>query len=313
MSEIRIVEVLQLLRAIGENGVKTTKLRRYLVDSLSGVGERFEKLILFLESIELLTLKNDRVLSMIDSKTVTKEQIIFRIFSSKKYASEFTSSCKSVKLISNKHKLVRINFSRVSIEFLWFVLLLKQLGVFIEEHKPIYRLNSEWFDRFMDFLSLSTSHIDSENFISPCQYEKNIQRNLEIGFTAEQFVVKYERARLANHPLVDKIVHVAVENAAAGFDILSFDSEEDLSLNRKIEVKSWSEKKEFYFSANEFSVATTAKQSYFLYLVNRKKMNNSGYSPEVIQNPTEKIFQDEDGWKIEPDGWKIEQKGGYLN
>ena len=37
-------------------------------------------------------------------------------------------------------------------------------------------------------------------------------------------------------------------------------------------------------------------------------MNISGYDPEVIQNPVEKIFQDENSWKIYPDGWKIEQK-----
>lgn len=307
MSDIRLPEILRLVHAISKDGVDKSKLRLYLIDSLPGIGGRFDTLVSFLESIDLLVLKDDQVFATRDSKTITEELIVSQLFSSAKFAVEFTSFCNSVKLISRKHRIIHLNISRVSKEFIWFVLLLKQLGVFVEEHKPIYRLSSEWFDGFMKFLTLSSFQVNSGNSISPIQHAKNVQNNLENGLAAEQFVIKIERARLANHPLVDKIKHVAVENTAAGFDILSFDSVEDLNPNRKIEVKSWIDKKIFFLSANEFAVATEAKQNYFLYLVDRKKMNNSGYYPEVIQNPVEKIFQDEDGWKINPDGWKIEE------
>ena len=307
MSDIRSHEVLRLLRIVSKDGVDENNLRLFLIDSLQGIGERFEKLISFLESIDLLVLENGQMFATIDSNKVTNELIISKIFSSKKYSSEFVSFCQSVKLISKKHKIVNLNFSRVSKEFLWFVLLLKQLGVLIEDQKPIYRLNSEWFDEFMTFISLSSFHLNSGNSVSPQQHAMNVQKNLEIGLAAEQFVIKIEKARLANHPLVDKITHVAVVNTAAGFDILSFDNVEDLNPNRKIEVKSWIDKKVFFFSANEFAVAAEAKEDYFLYLVDRKKMNNSGYYPEVIRNPVENIFQKENSWKIRSDGWKIEQ------
>lgn len=312
MFDIRSHEVLRLLRAISKNGVSASSLRLYLIDSYVGIGGRFENLISFLELIDLLTIENNQVFAKINPNNITEEVIVSKIFSSENIADRFVSSCKSVELISRKRKIVHLNFSHVSNEFLWFVLLLKQLGVFVEEHNPIYRLNSEWFDGFMTFLSLHSFNIVSRQSISPHQYQKQIQKNLEIGLTAEKFVIMVERTRLANHPFVDKIKHVAVENAAAGFDILSFDSVKDLNPNRKIEVKSWIDKKIFFLSANEFAVATEEKQNYFLYLVDRKKMNNPGYFPEVIQNPVEKIFRNSDVWKIESDGWKIESKDNFA-
>ena len=59
--------------------------------------------------------------------------------------------------------------------------------------------------------------------------------------------MKFEKARLADHTLVENIRHVAIENTTAGFDILSFNSVKDLNPNRKIEVKSWAENKYFFF------------------------------------------------------------------
>ena len=120
--------------------------------------------------------------------------------------------------------------------------------------------------------------------------------------------MEYEKLRLSGHPMLDKIEHVAIENVAAGFDILSFNNTKEPVLSRKIEVKSWLGKKLFYFSAKEYEIADEEKENYYLYLVDRKGMTDADYSPDIIQNPVANLFRSESDWQVEPDGWKIEYR-----
>ena len=57
------------------------------------------------------------------------------------------------------------------------------------------------------------------------------------GRIAEEWVLGWERDRLAGHIFVDAVRSVSDENAAAGFDILSFDGLRTLSHDRFFEVK----------------------------------------------------------------------------
>ena len=107
---------------------------------------------------------------------------------------------------------------------------------------------------------------------------------------------------------MDKITHVSAENTAAGFDILSFNKINDLSLSRMIEVKSWTSQKEFFFSANEYAVAAKARHNYNIYLVDRKSMDNADYFLEVIRDPVGQIFLSGSDWNIVPDSRKIESQ-----
>ena len=309
--DIRSQEAIRLLRTITMQGVNEVDLRLVLIDSVQGIGGRFEDLVSFLESINLLVRKSGRIIATINSTEITNELLISKIFSSKHIADDFVFFCQSVKLIPNEHNDVHVNQSRISLEFVWFIRLLRELEVLIEVRKPIYRLNTRWFDEFMAFIQSGSFHVKKSIVISPEQYAINLEKNLENGLAAEKFVIKFEKSRLAGHPLIDKIEHVSRENTAAGFDILSFDSVEDLSPNRMIEVKSWIDEKIFYLTANEFNVATKGKQNYCIYLVDRKKMYSSGYCPEVIQNPVKKLFQEESSWVIEPNDWKIEQLDSF--
>ena len=64
-------------------------------------------------------------------------------------------------------------------------------------------------------------------------------------------------------------------------------------LNRFIEVKSFSGNESFFWSRNEIDVAKIKENEYFLYLVDRTKMNNDGYEPIIIQNPYEHVLNNE--------------------
>ena len=93
----------------------------------------------------------------------------------------------------------------------------------------------------------------------------------------------------------------------AGYDIASYNSEEDTFLNRFIEVKSFEgEKPYFFWSKNEFRESKIRKNQYWLYLVNRNKINDNDYYPTMINNPFENILQNDD-WKKSIENYKIQQ------
>ena len=305
MSNIRRAEVLALLRAVRLEGVRNDSLRLLLIDRFPGIGGRFTRIVSFLESLGLVVLTENQIFGKRDPQTISEELLVSTVLASEVLATNFMFHCKSVILDSVNSKRVILNTSKVSKNFLWFILLLEQLDVFDSDHRPNLYLNPNWFDEFIAFLDLSSMR-NTGKIVSPSQYTRSVQKKLENGHAAEKFVVEYEKTRLSSHPLVDKIKHVATENTAAGFDILSFNSTKDLSLNRMIEVKSWADRKNLFFSTNEYDVAADAGENYFLYLVDRKIMDNVNYRPEIIQNPAKVLFRCGDDWKVEPDGWKIE-------
>jgi hypothetical protein len=92
-------------------------------------------------------------------------------------------------------------------------------------------------------------------------------RNQKLGNAGEEFVLRYEKARLIHHSkesLSDKIELVSSYNDAAGFDIRSFDID---GCDRFIEVKTTTCGKEFpfYLTHNEVTISKKLTEKYFLY------------------------------------------------
>ncbi|GIP30280.1 hypothetical protein J23TS9_54100 [Paenibacillus sp. J23TS9] len=127
------------------------------------------------------------------------------------------------------------------------------------------------------------------------------------GQEAEEFVLKYEKSRLANHRFSNKILRISEIDVNAGYDIISFNSQNSSLLDRLIEVKSYAKEQGFYWSKNEVEVAKTKKSMYYLYLVDRDKMNEDGYSPSIIFNPYELVFESKD-WTKEAQSWFFRKK-----
>jgi hypothetical protein len=89
-----------------------------------------------------------------------------------------------------------------------------------------------------------------------------------MGLAAERVVVEYERDRLGPE-FASRVEHVALSNAAAGFDVQSVTLQSSCDiLPRFIEVKAVSPTDyRFYWSANEMVVARTFGSWYYLYLL----------------------------------------------
>ena len=132
--------------------------------------------------------------------------------------------------------------------------------------------------------------------------KKQLEDNELAGEKAELFVVEYEKKRIGS-PLCENIKRISEIDVAAGYDIVSFNSSDSLEPDRFIEVKAVSASG-FFWSKNEYEVAKLKGDSYYLYLVELGRIDETGYVPEMIQNPTSIIMQ-ADGWLVEAQSYHI--------
>lgn len=61
----------------------------------------------------------------------------------------------------------------------------------------------------------------------------------------------------------------------------------------------------FYWTRNEVETAKRLQEKYFIYLIDREKINNPNYEPVMIPNPIENILENND-WCKNIDKYYIE-------
>ena len=135
------------------------------------------------------------------------------------------------------------------------------------------------------------------------QLKRQLEENELAGEKAEVFVFEYERKRLGQ-PLSEKVRRISEIDVTAGYDIVSFDSNQSSEPDRFIEVKAVSNAG-FYWSRNEYEIAKLKGATYYLYLVNLNRINEQDYSPQMIQNPAINIM-DTDEWFVESQSYYVE-------
>lgn len=160
-----------------------------------------------------------------------------------------------------------------------------------------------WIKREKEFLPYSKNCTPTsiESFFE-IQKLKN-----QYGQEAEEFVLNYEKTRLLHHSSVNLVRRISNFDIGAGYDIVSFESQDSQFFDRFIEVKSYKRFMEFYWSKNEINVAEIKRNNYFLYLVNREQLDNINYQPIIIQNPFHNIFNNQD-WQKESQNWLVKYK-----
>jgi len=137
------------------------------------------------------------------------------------------------------------------------------------------------------------------------ELEKSLEQKQIYGAEAEVYVLAFEQKRLATHSGFENIERISEYDVGAGYDIVSFDKLESDELDRFIEVKSFSGTPSFHWSRNEIDVARFKKGQYFIYLVDRDKMNEVDYIPTIIQNPYERVLADDNEWNKVVDSYFI--------
>ena len=120
---------------------------------------------------------------------------------------------------------------------------------------------------------------------------KEYQR--ELGRQAEAWVLEFEKKRLYGHRLIDKIKIISEYSVNSGYDIVSFHDLASEQYDRFIEVKSFNKQIGFYWSRNELKVAKKIGCNYYVYLIDRSRLDKENYEPTLIENAYSKIFLSE--------------------
>ena len=119
---------------------------------------------------------------------------------------------------------------------------------------------------------------------------------IDDGIESEEFVLKFEEQRLGFKKDIER---VSLIDDTAGYDIASFEKNTDREFNRFIEVKSYERRLGFYWTKNEKRIAEYLKEKYYIYLVDRSQILDSGYIPIIIKNPSLASLQNDYACEVE--------------
>lgn len=136
------------------------------------------------------------------------------------------------------------------------------------------------------------------------QLKKQLEQQELQGEAAELFVMEYEKRRLFATDKEESIKRISVIDVAAGYDILSYESEASLEYDRFIEVKSFSGNTHFYWSENEIETAKLYEDKYYIYLIDASLVNSKEYKPVIIKNPAKAILGSE-AWIMSPTSFMV--------
>ncbi len=161
---------------------------------------------------------------------------------------------------------------------------------------------STWF--FEEVIPLIENSRIGKNSLASLKSKQKIQEDM--GLKAERFVLSYEKIERCKHPKSNNIKIISSMDVSAGYDIKSYKNDKSVLLDKFIEVKSYSKNSlYFYWSKNEIEVAKQEQNNYFLYLVNRDKINNKDYHPLIIQYPYKNILNNKN-WQKDCQKWRFE-------
>lgn len=135
------------------------------------------------------------------------------------------------------------------------------------------------------------------------QLKVKLEKNALAGAMAEKFVLEFERKRLSKS-MRDKIRIISNIDVAAGYDIVSYETQYSTEIDRFIEVKAVNNEIGFYWSENEYEVAKLKGTKYYLYLVNLENISKEDYRPMIICNPANSIMKSEN-WLVEAQTYHV--------
>lgn len=147
---------------------------------------------------------------------------------------------------------------------------------------------------------------------SPKKLEKDLKDKKQLGDDAEKLIFKKEQEKVNQINPSLKVDHVALRDVSAGYDIQSFEKQDDRVEKIYIEVKAVSKSNyKFHLSVKERQTANKLKNKYFIYLLPVDKSNPDKFDFDhllKIMNVDKSIFQNKLEWKVENDGFIISKK-----
>lgn len=151
-----------------------------------------------------------------------------------------------------------------------------------------------------------------KNEYSPKKLEKDLKDKKQLGDQAELLIFKKEQEKVNQINPSLKVDHIALRDVSAGYDIQSFEKQDDRIEKIYIEVKAVSKSNyKFHLSIKERQTANKLKDKYYIYLLPVDKSNPEKFDYDQllkITNIDKSIFQNKLEWTIENDGFVISKK-----
>lgn len=169
-----------------------------------------------------------------------------------------------------------------------------------DEYRTIFKVNSDFEKELAQLCKNSSNSMTLEKLKS------KLEADSITGAKAEAFVLEYEKRRIKNPILQNKIKQISEVDVCAGYDILSYENDESTIYDRFIEVKAVSRNLSFFWSRNEFEIAKLRGEKYYLYLVNLSRINDEDYAPVMIQDPAVSVMCSSD-WCVESESYYIQK------
>jgi hypothetical protein len=291
-------------------------LKKFCIDSSVQFSASFDGIVRLLEILGYINYSNDLVSLKKETETTSS---LYNDFSTE-IPIKLLSKLIELNLIDRFIGLESIDYDVVSSKVViknnsipLTASALKQLFIDMDvfqkstETKYVYFLNPFFIDFFeksvIPEIQKNSSFL-SESGLTYQEFKRLQELKNEYGEQAEIFVENYEKKRLQEHYLNNKIKKISHLKVNAGYDIISLDSLQSKEMDRFIEVKSFSKTPEFYWSKNELATSELKRKKYFLYLVDRSKMDSPEYQPVIIQDPYSSVFQSTD-WKKDVQNWFV--------
>lgn len=291
-------QILYIIELVLKNSLTKDELYQACSSKDYSYNRTFNPIILFLswlniiEDADILTVSKE-----IQEKNFLEEitlLIIQQLIKEKKIENIIHNGnlmySKDKKNLIIKNNLIHFDYSNFRNLFL-------EIGLFIKDSLVVnqFLINPRyinWFQKnVIPLLNEQKANTRTLKDLEVLQDKQN-----EIGYEAEVFVLEYEKKVRKSHPNFSSIKMISEINVDAGYDIISYKNDDSILLDKYIEVKSFNKQESFFWSRNEIRIAAEKKDNYFLYLVDRSKMNNLDYIPTIIQNPYKNVMSN-DKWK----------------
>jgi hypothetical protein len=291
--------------------IKKNDLEIFCKEKDRSFGETFNWKIVFLTTLGIIS-KKDNSISLNISKNIINDtqQLKNHINNSflsyiKNHKIFFTIFPQSSFSYNTQSKTVYIKSSHLPLEYNSIKSYIVSSGL-LKSHfeSKGYELEKSYYKNFEDLLLSFKVSNRSRIKQSLDQLKNRLLKQEERGYAAEQFVLEYEKKRLAGHPKIESVRIISQLDVNAGYDIVSYDSLDSTEVDRFIEVKSFLKSFGFYWTSNEISVAKEKESSYNIYIVDSEKIDSEDYVPEIYNNPYTSIFHSEQ--------WKKDEKVFYL-
>ena len=242
---------------------------------------------------------NDTYLQKLESIIQNDNQFIaffLKILLSKKstYSDYVSEYLRNFELKDDE--LIYQPFSEERIKYSGIRNLLSEFGLLRLGHNYTYHINAVHTKKIL--------RIIKQSIVTPKKLKIIINDQNKIGQLAELRIVEYEKDRLKGLGINNDVEHVALENVALGYDIKSWETENN---ERYIEVKAVSKSDyKFHWSKNEIEISEKYGDKYFLYLlpvIDSKTFDID--SLLEIKNPHEVIFKEDSDYQKEPEQYLV--------